>query len=87
MIGRQEMNDPTPYSAPRLARRWDCSTAHIYRMIRRGDLASFRAGGLLRISAAEVERVECNPTACSACVADTQSSGMTSAPAAAALDW
>lgn len=47
------------YDVPRLAARWGCSDGLIRNMIRRGELATFRLGNLVRIPAAEVERIEC----------------------------
>lgn len=47
-----------PYSPETLAKRWQCSGAHVRAMIRRGELQAFRLGKLLRIPAAEVERWE-----------------------------
>ena len=48
-----------PYSPETLADRWGCSAEKIRLMCRDGELASFRLGKLIRIPAAEVERVEC----------------------------
>lgn len=44
-----------PYSVRQLAERWGCSEKHIYNLINRGELPTFRAGGtLLRIAAGVV---------------------------------
>ena len=48
-----------PLSVPQLAHRWGCSEGLIRKMIRDGGLQCFRPGALIRISAAEVERFEC----------------------------
>lgn len=48
-----------PYSPETLADRWGCSSEKVRQMCKRGDLASFRLGKLIRIPAAEVERIEC----------------------------
>jgi len=53
------MTAARPYSPETLAERWDCSPEKIRLMCRHGQLASFRLGKLIRIPAAEVERVEC----------------------------
>lgn len=47
------------YRASDLAKRWDCHPTHIYRMIREGRLRAFKIGSLLRVSEAEVGRIEC----------------------------
>ncbi len=47
------------YTVAQLAERWGCSDTNIYNMVRAGDLRAFKAGKkLLRITTAEVERVE-----------------------------
>src|SRR5690606_1034567 len=56
--GAAGMSD-RPYTPRDLAARWCCPERHIRAMIHRGELVCFRAGKLLRISAAEVRRVEC----------------------------
>lgn len=48
-----------PYTVATLAARWQCSEQHIRDIIHKNELACFRAGRLIRIPAAEVERVEC----------------------------
>lgn len=50
---------PRPFSVPQLAHRWGCSEGLVRKMIREGRLHCFRPGTLIRISAAEVERFEC----------------------------
>ena len=55
------ISTPKPFSPQTLAERWDCSDHQIRRMIEAGKLASFRVGKLIRIPAAEVERIECQP--------------------------
>lgn len=52
-----------PFSVPQLAHRWGCSEGLIRKMIRDGRLQCFRPGTLIRISAAEVERFECQQQA------------------------
>lgn len=48
-----------PYSVAQLAERWGFDDSHIYRMIKRGEIATFRFGGrAIRIAAAEVDRWE-----------------------------
>ena len=49
-----------PYSVATLAARWGCHPDVVRRLIRKGDLKSFRVGALIRISRAEVERYECS---------------------------
>lgn len=47
------------FTVAQLAERWGCSDTNIYNMVRSGDLRAFKAGKkLLRITTAEVERVE-----------------------------
>lgn len=48
-----------PFTPEALAERWRCSPEHIRKLCRRGELEYFRLGPkLIRIPAAEVERVE-----------------------------
>lgn len=80
---------PAPFSVPQLAYRWDCSEGLVRKMIREGRLQCFRPGTLIRISAAEVERFECqlamgSPTPSSNSEAGTPSSGGTKESADAA---
>lgn len=56
------MGAARPYSPETLADRWACSSEKIRQMCRGGELASFRLGKLIRIPAAEVERIECQNT-------------------------
>ena len=56
-----------PYSPETLAERWGCSEGLVYKLIRDGRLQCFRPGSLIRISAGEVERFECQTTASSDC--------------------
>jgi excisionase family DNA binding protein len=51
--------DDRPFTVPSLAARWECSEGLIRKMIERGELHSFRIGALIRVPAAEVERIEC----------------------------
>ena len=76
----QITDEKPPFSVPQLARRWDCSEGLVRKLIRDGKLVCFRPGTLIRISAAEVERYECQgmnrktiPSSVSS--EDTQSSG------------
>lgn len=52
-------DDRPPYSVQRLADRWECSTGMIRKLIDQGKLEVFYLGYLIRISAAEVEKYEC----------------------------
>lgn len=65
---------PPAYTVDSLAARWGCSAGLVRNMIRRGELATFRLGTLIRISAAEVDRIECQTTPSSASEADSPSS-------------
>ena len=49
-----------PFSIKTLADRWACHPDVVRRLIRKGDLKSFRVGALIRVSQAEVERYECS---------------------------
>ena len=51
-----------PYSPETLAERWGCSAEKIRQMCRRGEIANFKLGKLIRIPAAEIERFECQTT-------------------------
>ncbi len=56
-------HDSRPYSVKSLAAHWGVSENSVRNMITAGDLTCFRLGGkLIRIRAAEVERVECQGT-------------------------
>lgn len=48
-----------PFSPETLAERWGCSAEKVRRMYHGGELAGFRLGKLIRIPAAEVDRIEC----------------------------
>lgn len=63
-----------PYSVETLAQRWGCGESTVRNLIKRGELATFRIGILIRISADEVGRYECHNTQCSDSAADTPSS-------------
>ena len=67
----------TAYRVPQLAARWGCSPGHVRNMIERGELRAFTIGRLVRIPAAEVERVECRGIASSACAGGSPLSGQT----------
>ena len=49
------------YSVDALADRWGCTSQHLYRMIRDGELKAFRVGSAVRIAESEVERIETTP--------------------------
>jgi len=56
------MEAPKPFTPKMLAERWACSENHIYDLIAKRKLRSFRVGGkLLRISLEEVLRWESAP--------------------------
>lgn len=64
------------YSVATLAEHWGCGTDTIYSLIRGGELRAFKLGGkLLRIRNDEVERFECQNTACNDTGASLPSSG------------
>ena len=67
-----------PYSPETLGARWGCSAEKVRRMYHDGELAGFRLGKLIRISAAEVERIECQASTESASTG-ASSSSLTSA--------
>lgn len=52
------MAESKAYTYQALADRWSCSVDLIYKMVRRGEIKTFRIGHATRISAAEVERIE-----------------------------
>ena len=64
-----------PYSPQTLAERWGCAEGTVRKAIARGELSTFRIGTLIRISAAEVERFECQNTPCNDSEADLHSFG------------
>jgi len=49
---------PENYAPKELAARWNVSQRSIYRLIRRGKLATFRVGRQQRISSQEVTKAE-----------------------------
>ena len=53
------MGERRPFSPETLADRWGCSAEKVRRMYHDGEIAAFRLGKLIRIPAAEVERIEC----------------------------
>jgi excisionase family DNA binding protein len=65
---------PRPFTVATLADRWGCSEGAIRNRIRAGEVRSFKIGALVRIPAAEVERVECLNTLSSVSEAGTPSS-------------
>ena len=58
------MKEAKPYSPQTLAERWGCGESTVRNLIRRNELATFRIGTLIRISADEVERFECQNIQC-----------------------
>lgn len=62
------------YTVATLAEAWDCSEGVIRKLIDEGKLLHFRVGILIRISAEEVRRFECQNTPSSDLEADTPSS-------------
>lgn len=65
------------YSVASLASHWGCHPDTVYALIRGGELRAFKLGGkLLRIRGDEVERFECQTTACNDTGECSQSSGM-----------
>jgi len=58
-MASQPNDDRRPYSIPQLADRWGCSDGLIRKLLRNDRLHGFKLGALIRISAAEVERFEC----------------------------
>lgn len=59
------------YTVAKLAAEWQCSESVIRKLVATEQLHSFRVGTLIRISAAEVERFECQATASNDSEADT----------------
>jgi hypothetical protein len=41
-----------------LAERWVCSEAHVYNLVRRGEVMGFKAGRVWRVPLEEIARVE-----------------------------
>lgn len=58
-MASQPETEQRPFSVPQLADRWGCSEGLIRKLIRDNRLQCFRPGALIRISATEVERYEC----------------------------
>ena len=52
------MSEHSAYTYQALAERLACSVDLIYKMVRRGEIKTFRIGRATRISASEVERIE-----------------------------
>ncbi len=53
------MTAPRPYNVKMLADRWSCTESHIYSLIRKGKIKTFRIGEhSIRILHTEVERFE-----------------------------
>lgn len=76
-----------PFTPTTLAERWQCSERHVYNMIERGELPSFRLGGkLLRIRAEDVEAIECQAGGSQGSTANTASPGTTTPGSAAVID-
>jgi hypothetical protein len=60
------LNEPPPktFTPASLAKRWVCSERHVRNMVKSGFIKPITVGGkLLRISAAEVNRIETTPAA------------------------
>ena len=55
------MDNTTVFTINQLAERWQCNPNQLYIMLREGKLTAFRIGGLVRVSGAEVERIETTP--------------------------
>lgn len=53
------MADRPTFTVRGLADRWECSEGMIRKMVKDGTLQYFTIGTLIRIPAAEVERIEC----------------------------
>ncbi len=62
MMRRRTAAEPLAYTVADLADRWQCGESTVRNLIRRNELATFRIGTLIRISAEEVERFECQTT-------------------------
>lgn len=62
------------YTPETLAERWKCSAKHVRDLIKEGELAAFRLGGmLLRIRAQTVEEYECRNGASPDCAEGSRS--------------
>jgi excisionase family DNA binding protein len=68
------MPDPRPFSPETLADRWACSAEKVRRMYHDGEIAGFRLGKLIRIPAAEVDRIECQMTTASSGIGENMPS-------------
>ena len=68
---------PPPFTIDSLAERWGCSANQVRNQIRAGEIRTFKIGALVRIPAAEVERVECLNTVSSDSEVVSQSSTAT----------
>lgn len=80
---RRLVPDPTPsLTVADLASRWQCGQSTVRSLIKRGELATFRIGTLIRIKADEVERFECQTTRCSDFGEDSPLSGESTESAA-----
>ena len=55
------MRDEQPFTPKSLAERWAVSEQHVRDLTAGGQLFSFRVGGLIRIPAKEVWRIENGP--------------------------
>lgn len=84
--------DTMAYSVETLARRWDCTGAHVRNIIKSGKLKAFKIGKLTRISASQVAAFEqgneeqpCQTSSCSASTVSSTSSGMMKQESAVAL--
>jgi excisionase family DNA binding protein len=64
---------PRPFSPETLSERWGCSAEKVRRMYHDGELSGFRLGKLIRITANEVERYECQNTELSNTAEDSPS--------------
>jgi excisionase family DNA binding protein len=65
------------FTVASLAQEWECSEGVIRKLIGSGRLGCFRVGTLIRISAEEVKRFECQNTASNDSATDSPSSGGT----------
>lgn len=57
------MSERRAFTVASLAQEWECSEGVIRKLIGSGRLGCFRVGTLIRISAEEVKRFECQNTA------------------------
>jgi excisionase family DNA binding protein len=57
-----EHSKPTVCSVLQLSKRWECSRAHIYHMIERGELPALRMGSAVRIRIVDIEAFEATPS-------------------------